>query len=201
MNWEKLIRNATLSTLAAIMGLLVFMFTVLCLFFPSTMMNITYDFGMDSSSIYFAKKAYKATGEITYIVHATEVAIGLDDEKQTVICAEKLIADEKFLNYSAERNENLPDYVVGTYEQYVYAQLCVSMYETGKRTESVERAFELLGNGFPQNNVVAAVTMVALRADDVEITQKIREKIEQLQVDSFSEVDKAYYDGLLALME
>ncbi len=200
MNWEKLIRNATLSTLAAIMGLLVFMMTVLCLFFPSTMMNITYDFGMDSSSIYFAKKAYKATGEITYIMHATETAIGLDDEKEIVTCAEKFISNEDFSNFCAERNKNLPDYVVGTYEHYVYAQLCVAMYETGKRAESVERAFELLGNGFPQNNVVAAVTMVALRADDAEITQKIREKIEQLQVENFSVSDKAYYDGLLAIM-
>ena len=201
MAFEKLIRNAVLGTLSAIAGLLIFMLTALCVFFPSTMMEMTYDFGMDEASIYFAKRAYKSTNEITYIAHATEVAIGLDDEAKIVACAEQFIADEQFAHYCAERNEEMSGKIKGTYEQYVYGQLCVAMYELGNRIEAVDRAFVLLAGGFPQNNVVAAVATIALRAGDTEIAQKIREKIEQVQVESLSELDREYYDGLLALMQ
>ena len=201
MRLEKLVRDAVLGTLAAVIGLLIFMLSALCVFFPSTMMEMTYDFGMDEMSIRFAKRAYKSTNEITYIAHATEVAVELDDEAEIFYCAEQFIADDQFEEYCVNRNKEFSKEIRGTYEQYVYGQLCVAMYELGNRTEAVERAFALLSDGFPQNNVVAAVAITALRVGDVEITQQIRVKIEQVQVEGLSEIDRAYYDGLLALMQ
>ena len=51
MSVDKVILRAALSTLAAILILFAFMILSLTYIFPSTMMGITYDLGMDGASI------------------------------------------------------------------------------------------------------------------------------------------------------
>ena len=72
---DKVAVKAFLSSLAAIGMLLVVMFCALCALFPSTMMELTYNMGMEASCIRFAERAYKDNDEIYFIAYATEVAL------------------------------------------------------------------------------------------------------------------------------
>jgi galactose-1-phosphate uridylyltransferase len=63
------------------------MIGLLCLAFPSTMMGLTYNLGMDKSSIYFAECAYSRSDDVYYIAYATEIAI----EGESI---DKIIEDE-----------------------------------------------------------------------------------------------------------
>ena len=76
MRVDKVIFKAFISTLTAIILLFAFMFSVLALAFPSTMMQISYDFGRDKSSIRYARRAYKWFDDTYYMAYAMEVAIG-----------------------------------------------------------------------------------------------------------------------------
>ena len=84
MNIDKVILRVILNTLAAVAALFVFLFSTLIIFFPSTMMNFTYDMGMDAASISYARREYKRTDKIYYIARATETAIGIGDEKKNL---------------------------------------------------------------------------------------------------------------------
>jgi hypothetical protein len=201
MSVDKLILKVALKTLAAVAALFVFLFSALIIFFPSTMMNFTYNMGMDAASISYAKREYKRTDKIYYIAYATEIAIGLEDCEKIFSCGKAFINDGDFEKYCEAMNENKPAGTIGGYEQYIYGQVCVSEYLLGKKTEAVMRAFDCIEELFPAQNAVVAVLVKALIANDFATVEVIKGKMEQLQVANLSETDKSYYAEILALIE
>ncbi len=198
MRVDKVILRAALSTLAAIAALLAIMILALCFIFPSTMMRITYDLGLDGASIRYAKRAYAYTSDVTFIAFATEAAIGLSDYAQIETCGEELIADEDFNAYCKQKNAAIEsEDVFGGYDQYVFGQVCVAKYRQGEKTEAIEKAFELVGNGFPKNNAVAAVLLTAFSGDDMTTVNAVKAKMKEMDVSEFSDSDRDYYKAML----
>lgn len=200
MGVDKVILRSFLSTLAAVAVLFVFMVVALVGFYPSTMMELTYDLGMDSASVHFAERAYKESDDIYYIAYATEVAIGDKNYGKINSCGEKFIADEAFAEYCAEKNEAMSEGVSGSYEQYVYGQVCMAKYVRGEKTGAVDRAFELLGTGFPVNNAAVAVLLKAMQTGDTETVGLIKGKMEERQ-ESVPPSDTEYFNAILALTQ
>ena len=164
MSVDKIILRAILSTLAAIGILIVFAFVALVAAFPATTMEMAYDLGMENSCVRNAERVYKRSGDIYFIAYATDVAISADNYKKTVSCGKKMIADEEFMGYCAQKDEEYAQYaeennVVGVtfdYEQYIYGKVCVAEYELGDKQAAVTNAFEYT-TGFKKNNAVVAV--------------------------------------------
>ncbi|MBQ3020140.1 MAG: hypothetical protein IJD77_06115 [Clostridia bacterium] len=200
MGVDKVILRAFLNTLAAIGILILFLFAALCTFYPSTMMKLTYDLGMESASIHFAERAYKDSDDIYYIAYATEVAIGEGKDGKIDTCGERFIEDDEFHAYCLEKDEELGGSVNGTYEQYVCGQVCIAKYCRGEKEEAVECAFEWKGESFQQNNAVVAVLITALQAGDSATAQMIKGKMEQMQ-GSVSEADAEYFGLVLGLIK
>lgn len=200
MGVDKVILRAFLNTLAAIGILILFLFAALCTFYPSTMMKLTYDLGMESASIHFAERAYKDSDDIYYIAYATEVAIGEGKDGKIDTCGERFIEDDEFHAYCLEKDEELGGSVNGTYEQYVCGQVCIAKYCRGDKEEAVECAFEWKGESFQQNNAVVAVLITALQAGDSATAQMIKGKMEQIEA-SVSDTDRAYFERTLGLIK
>ena len=198
MGVDKVILRAFLSTLAAVVALFLFLVIALIGLYPSTMMELTYDLGMDTASVRYAERAYKASDDIYYIAYATEVAIGDSNYGKIVSCGERFIADENFGAYCAEKNASAPENTVGSYEQYVYGQVCMAKYLRGEKSAAVERAFELLGEGFAYNNAVVAVLIKAKQSEDTETVVLIKEKMKERQ-ESVPTLDAEYFNAILAL--
>ena len=193
MGVDKVILRAFLSTLAAIVILFAFMVGALCLIYPQTMMNITYDMGMESASIFFAEEAYDRSKDGYYIQFATEVAIGEGDKKKINACGESFIKDDEFAELCADKTDPV------AYEQYIYGQVCVAKYEL-KKGDAVARAFELVDvTEFPRNNAIVAVLITALGNSDQETVDEIKGKMNERQA-SISETDIAYFSEVLALV-
>ncbi len=189
MSVDKVILRAALSTLAAIGTLLVFIIVGLCALFPSTMMGITYDLGMESSSIHFAERAYKNSDDVYFIAYATEVAIQDENFEKIVSCGERFIADEEFESYCGTKNEG--------YEQFIYGQVCVSKYKRGAKDEAIELACDSLDGKFPKYNALIAVLAVSLEEEDVETVDKIRQRLQTLVVEG---EDAAYLNATLDIL-
>lgn len=199
MSVDKVILRTFLTTLLSIFILLSFMFLTLIAAFPQTMMKLTYDMGMESSCIYFAEDAYKRTDDVGYIAYATEVAI-LDDNNDKIIkCGEKLIKDKEFAAYCQKKDGQVQ--VDTSYEQYVYGQICVAMYEKGKKDEAIDRAFALIGNAFPRNNAVLALIVAANRAQDTQSVNVIKGKMNELQGKELDDAAKAEIEKVLTQLE
>lgn len=199
MNVDKVIIRTILTTFLSVVALISFMFIALICCFPQTMMRITYDMGMESSSIYFAEDAYKRTDDVGYIAYATEVAI-LDDNGEKIIkCGEKLIKDDGFTRYCQDKDEQMQ--IETSYEQYVYGQICVAMYNKGEKQQAIDRAFMLIGNAFPRNNAVLAVLVAASRAQDTQSLDMIKGKMNELQGKELDDAAKAEIGNILTQLE
>ncbi len=200
MRMDKVILRAALSTLAAIVALMLFMILALSLAFPSTLMTITYDLGMDASSVHYAERAYAQSGEDVYfIAYATEVAIGSDNYEKIESCGEKFIRDDEFAAYCQNRDEEIAS--KGGYEQYVFGQVCLAKYRLGDKTEAVERAAELIAGRFPQSNALAAVGMTALANGDTATALQVKTKMIEMSTTDFSDTDLEYYGKILLALE
>lgn len=200
MGVDKIVLRAFLNTLAAIGVLILFLIASLCAFYPSTMMNVTYDLGMETCSIHFAERAYKSSDDIYYIAYATEVAIGEGKDKKIERCGERFIADDGFGAYCKAYNEKLGEDVDGTYEQYVFGQVCTAKYRLNKRSEAVAKAFEWVGANFVKNNAVVAVLIAALQETDGETVQQIITNMDAMR-ERVAEKDLAYFERTYALAD
>ena len=203
MGVDKIILRSILSTLAAIVVLFVFMLSALIFIYPSTMMEITYDLGMDSLSIDFAETAYERSDEVYYIAYATEVAIGIDDYAEINTCGELFIKDDQFAEYCAAKQ--LPAGVNMEYSQYVYGQVCVSKYMLGYKDMAIQRSIELVGNSFPKNNAMVAMLVTVMgNESDAALMDKLVSRMTELQSNQdmlgFSEEDKTYLANVLSMV-
>lgn len=181
MRVDKVIVKAALSTLAAIAVLCVFLIAVLCLVFPQTMMQITYDMGMDGASIHFASVAYDRSGETYYVGFATDVAIMANYDDDTEEYGEKLLLDDGFEEYAKSRITG--DLTVEDFRRYIQGEVCIAKYDQGKKDAAVEKAFEYIGQSFPIDyNPAAKVYLKALSAGDQTTVEKALIKMNALQV-------------------
>ena len=196
MNVDKIIIRTIVNTLISVAILFAVMLVALCVVYPSTMMNITYDMGMERASIRHANRAYKRTDAIYYAAFATEVAIQIEDEEKIFKYGKQFIEDDEFSAYYQEKNNQLPEGTLGTYEQYVYSQVCIAEYRLGKKIDAVQRAFALIGNTYPVNNVAAAMLVTALSDGDGETVTIIKEKMNEIDTSALSETDKSYFDEI-----
>lgn len=206
MQLDKVILKAVGSTLAAIFVLLVAMFAACTLFFPSTMMYLTYNLGMEESAVKFAERAYRQNGGVYYIACATEIAIGENDFAAIEKCGEKLIKDRNFKEYCARMDEATADDgdILGSYAQYIYGHTYSAKYKNGKTGEALEAAFGVCQTGFPRNNAVVALTVVVLRAEDQTSAAEIERRLETIrteQATALSGDDAAYLQSVIDLVK
>ena len=197
MHTDKVILRAILSTLAAVFILLVSMVAALAFIFPSTMMQITYDMGMDRASVRYAVRSYDRSDEIYYIAFATKVAIGDNDYKNIDACGSRFVVDARFNAYADEQNTDLPDGVTTDYQQYIYGQVCVAKYRRNKKEEAVEKAFEWNGDTFTEKNAVVAVLVTALVNGDTATARVIGERLQTQKAANATEA--AYLASMIEL--
>lgn len=198
MRTDKIVLRAIVSTLIAMTVLFGVMLLALCFIFPSAMMHITYDMGMEKWSVRNARRAYKTSGEAYYIAFATEVAIGADMYAEVEGCGETLMSNGKFVAYCETKDKQLKQEL--SYRDYVQSQVCLAKYKQGKKQQAVDKAFACIGESFPENNAVVAVLLTALNANDSATVNIVKTKLTQLQT-SVPEADKPYLQTMLGLTD
>ena len=199
MRVDKVIMRAALSTLTAIIVLFVAMILMLCFLFPWTMMQLTYDLGMDGASVRSAKRAYNMSGEVYYVAFATHVAIGCGDDEKIVECGKMLIADENFKLYCEEKTAQTAE-LGGVYDQYVYGQVCLAQYRQGDKEGAIATAFSSLDGAFEKNNAVVALLITALSTKDSDTVDEIQLKMNEMQ-SQISQENSAYFQEMLTLAQ
>ena len=199
MRVDKVIMRAALSTLTAIIVLFVAMILMLCFLFPWTMMQLTYDLGMDGASVRNAKRAYNMSGEVYYVAFATDVAIGCGDDEKIVECGKLLIADENFKLYCEEKTAQTAE-LGGVYDQYVYGQVCLAQYRQGDKEGAIATAFSSLDGAFEKNNAVVALLVTALSTKDSDTVDEIQLKMNEMQ-SQISQENSAYFQEMLTLAQ
>ncbi len=209
MRTDKVILRTILTTLLAIIVLFGVMIFCLCFLFPSTMMQLTYELGMDKACVKYAARSYERTDNVYYAATAFETAVMIDDEEHAKRIEEYgliLIADDEFVSYSqtrtAENQAANPDEYVLSYEQYVYGQIALAQYAQGKTATAIETAFAAVAEdllAFPKSNAVAMLYLTAMQAGDADTVTEMRPQIEEIQHRLVGTPDYEYITALLAV--
>jgi len=189
MGTDKVIFKAFLSSLAAIGVLILFIFGALCAFFPSTMMGLSYNLGMENSCIYFAERVYKDNNEIYFIAYATEVAIEEDKSGKIISCGEAFIADDEFEEYCAFKGD--------AYKGLVCGKICVEKYKKGDKESAVALAYQTLNGSFAEGNAMVALLFTANGLNDTETIQAIKTKLNELDL---TDAEKSYLNDIYTII-
>ena len=205
---DKVILKAVFSTLMAIIVLCGVMTAALVFIYPSTMMGLAYDVGLDNASAWFAGRAYNQLDNVYYIAFATEVSIGTGDMEKIDEYGSKFILDESFGEYCSRMDEQTSG-IGNSYAQYVYGQVCMAKYRLGKGEEAVELSFSINEDCFPPKNAAAAVLLIALQRngqEDLPFIENILARLKALQEEqktnkTFSDEDHEYLESMIKLTE
>ena len=205
---DKVILKAVFSTLMAIIVLCGVMTAALVFIYPSTMMGLAYDVGLDNASAWFAGRAYNQLDNVYYIAFATEVSIGTGDMEKIDEYGSKFILDESFGEYCSRMDEQTSG-IGNSYAQYDYGQVCMAKYRLGKGEEAVELSFSINEDCFPPKNAAAAVLLIALQRngqEDLPFIENILARLKALQEEqktnkTFSDEDLEYLESMIKLTE
>lgn len=203
MRIDKIILKAALSTLTAIILLFGIMFAAFVFIYPSTMMTLAYDVGLDDASVWFADRAYKQLDDVYYIAYAANVSIGTGDSEKIEKYGGQFIADEGFGAYCEQMDKQTAT-LDGSYLQYVYRQVCVSKYRLGKTDEAIELAFSVNETCFPRQNAAAAVLLVILeqnKADELPAVEDIFARMSALPKETLPEEEREYLEAMMGLAQ
>jgi len=198
MRVDKIVLRAALSSLAAILVLFVFLALLLCVVYPSTVMELAYDMGMDSVSIRYAVRTYERTDDVYYLAYATEVAIGAEDKQKIESCGKRLVSDDGFDAFCKKKDENANGGI--GYSQFVKRTLCITQYELGKTSDAIATAMEAT-EGFPANNAFAGLLLTAMKKGDRSTVEEMKVKMNEMSTGSFSNADKAYFESIIGALE
>lgn len=199
MHLDKVILRAILSTLAAIGVLFLVMILSCVFFFPSTLMNLTYDMGMEKAALRNAERAYKLDGGVEYMAFAFSIAVDDKDYGRVEKYGEKMIADDEFEDYcKAQDEENEGNgYLIGSYAQYVYGNTYAAQYRNGDKEEALQNAYAA-SRDFAPGNAVARILIASLQLQDYDTANDIYDVlIEWDALDMLS--TNEYLDEMIAL--
>ena len=178
MRADKVILRTILTTFLSVVVLFGTMLLMLYLFFPGTLMGITYDLGMEESSMNNARRAYNRTDDVYYIATAFETATEVEDVERIEEYGQLLIKDNEFADYCELRNGKIDKNEISiTYEQYVYGQVVMSQYSQGKKGLAIDTAFHCLEGEFVKNDPKAILYLTAIQVKDVETITAIEKLI------------------------
>ncbi len=215
MRTDKVILRTILTTLLAILLLFGVMLLCLCFIFPSTMMQLTYELGMDKACVKYAARTYERTDDAYYAAVAFETSVMIDDEESAARIEKYgliLIADDEFATYSQKRTDEIAEgnaddedgveYVL-PYEQYVYGQVALAQYEQGKQAAAIQTAVAAVQGElirFPEGNAAAMLYLTAAHAGDESTANTLRAQFETIR-EGFAQdtAEYAYITALLAI--
>ena len=143
------------------------------------MMNVTYDLGMDSASVYFAKSAYRQNGDVSYIAFATETCIGADDDGGTVECAELLMKDDKFFSYAQSKDEKL-NVSYGSYKKFVCTNYALACYDVNDKEKAITFVKSVSGTAYAADEPLVALFVYAIGKEDGETVRSLHGAVSAL---------------------
>lgn len=201
MRLDKVILRAVLSTLAAIALLLLITVLSCVFFFPSTLMRLSYDLGMERSAVRYAERAYKLDGGVENIALAFEVSLNREEYEKVEKYGKKFLADDEFDAYCLQKDVENGDneYALGSYRQFVYGNTYAAVYRNGKTEEALSAAFVSTETAFPQGNASVRILLAALQKGDTATATQIRENMLAKKESDVFAADFAYLDDMIAL--
>ena len=151
----KLVFKTMIVTLLSIVGAAIVFFLIISFTAPAAMARLTRDLGMYSQSAWFSSLQYaEGRGDIENIELAMNCAAVAGDEQKVAEYGAMFIADVRFSEYCAAREEAEEGKFLESYTQYVYGRVSVARYRIGQKQEGLDLALSVNRTSFDEYNAV-----------------------------------------------
>lgn len=211
---QKVFFKAIINTLVGIFAAAVVTWAVITLAFPSTLITPTANMGWTSVSAWYAASSYVRTKDLNDLALAVDMSINVvatkkgkiemgeedvtitqDEYKQIVKYCSILIRQDGFEEFCSSRDEeeaaaNGTEVAEGTNKDYYYTALVEAYYNTGYKTEPLERAIIALQqskSGLEGTNAIIVLVTQAAAANDADYCKLIKTELINLKLE---ETDK-----------
>ncbi len=169
-------RNLIVKTVAITLSILIVatsaFYLVLSCFFPKTLGDVYFQTQSADLSIKYSEKAYKKSGDINDLATLVERCIVFGDGDKTLTYGVKLINDDEYQTYLAEKGDG--------YHYYLISSICQIQYEKGDEQVALETAFSNTGEYLPYNPIHKLILLSA-QSNDVDSLITIKSHLQQKQ--------------------
>lgn len=195
----KLVAKTALITLASIIALVLVLFGVFSLFFPSVMVSVTNALGMDSACASYSISVYRHSGKTDDLAAAVERCYYAERYGDASEYGVILLDAEDFEKYCSEKDSQNSEssFVRGSYAQYMTGLVAVSQYYIGD-VAALDTAFGSVGKTFEENNAVVFLTSAAIGRQDKEACAEIFSRLSSLNPSSEYQV---YFEEFYSSLE
>ena len=203
----KLVAKTALFTLAGILALVLILFGVFTIFFPSVMVTVSDKLGMDKVCTYYAVSVYNRSNDISDLADVVERGYQSHSWGTVSKYGKKLINRKDFGEFcdlkdiEAENGEE-GALIAGTYDQYIVGLIAEAMYRQNDEENALDTAFYLNREVFPANNAVVSLSLIVMNEGDVAFAERIYEELNTLYetVNFDSEEDGENLEMLIGMM-
>lgn len=183
---KKVILQAAVKTLAVVLSILILCVSAFTIFAPQKLANFCRDMGSYNAAASFTTISYNRTKKIDTLSEIVEYSVLAKSNKRTVKYSALLISHSGFDALCEEKDNNAGEYIVASYSQYIYGNLAIALYRTGKVADAVDRAKSATkdkgdNSVYLQNNAMRYLVSEVISKSDSETAAIISNYLENIQ--------------------
>lgn len=175
----KLIAKTAGITLAGLLALILILFGVFTVFFPSVMLRITDLCGMDRACTQYAVSVYTRTNDIDDLAEVAERAYYSESWQIAAEHGQMLMSRDDFEQYSNRRDALASGEGYASYKQEVAGIVSVAQYRLGNNSAALDAAFLYNSTSFESNNAAVTLTMTVIEANDKAFAESILARLKE----------------------
>lgn len=196
---EKLVVKTAVKTVLIILGILTVVFAIFNFAFPQHMATATESIGNYSLAVKYADLHYKYTNSCADLARCFDDSVLLGDDAYIIKYGEKLVENENYQSVCAKRNESEGGSY--NYDNWVKSKLCISLYNTGKRAEAIDRALDYNGtSSFVYGNPLMSLAVRIKSQADAEGAEAFLKALQFENITPVDATEKEYFEQVKQLM-
>ena len=168
----KLILKTAAITLGIIVAVSVMAGAVFALAAPARAAQLCARMGMYGAACQLQCSEYNRKGNISELDKLVQYAVIAENHEMVVKYGSELVNREDFKEYASQIDQSSDADIKGSYTDYIYGNLSVSLYEEGNFDGAFVAAKYTVTNEYPVNNAMQYyIYNLAVKGDEIRLTE------------------------------
>ena len=191
---KKIIISAAVKTLAAVLALIILVFSALTLFAPFKLAKLSRDAGAYNAAASFAIIGYNRSKDINLLSEVTEYCILAKNNNKIIKYAEILAAHSEFESLCEQKDKAAGDNIYASYNQYIYGWYVTALYNKKHTDKAVETAKSVIKDQsdrslYTPNNAMSYLVIAVYDSKDKATARAILSHLESLHAEMQGDLD------------
>lgn len=202
---KKTFIRTVIYTLCLLTSAILIVVSLLSMFAPGVMANLSYTLGDKRTCVWYTRKEYERNGSLSTLDKLLYRVKWLDNDKLVVKYSKEMIEYDYFDAFCEKKDKESDLTNAGSYRDYICGDYVVALYETNQFEQAINFAYDeiIRGDEYGEYNVFRSLIYHVAEKKDVPALKTLLEKLEVLinsdtiQDDELAKNDKALFTELV----